>query len=154
MESKPKPASSLANTEALQVITRVTRKMNSLKEETIASNEAFEAPVTFDRILPQKKSVGCAFKQRRDNALRGGKLHFVDQRIVRNQCLSGGQKQRPAIARALLKQPRILIFDEATSSLDANTAGHFAATNSQLKGKATMLFIAHALPRTCRWTKW
>jgi len=61
--------------------------------------------------------------------------------------LSGGQKQRIAIARALLKQPRILIFDEATSSLDAPTAEHFAATVNQLKGKVTMLFIAHALPK-------
>ena len=61
--------------------------------------------------------------------------------------LSGGQKQRLAIARALLKQPKILVFDEATSSLDAQTAEHFAATINQLKGKVTMLFIAHALPK-------
>jgi subfamily B ATP-binding cassette protein HlyB/CyaB len=61
--------------------------------------------------------------------------------------LSGGQKQRIAIARALLKQPRILIFDEATSSLDQTTAEHFAATINQLKGKVTMLFITHALPK-------
>ena len=61
--------------------------------------------------------------------------------------LSGGQKQRLAIARALLKQPKILMFDEVTSSLDANTAEHFAATINQLKGKVTMLFIAHALPK-------
>jgi subfamily B ATP-binding cassette protein HlyB/CyaB len=61
--------------------------------------------------------------------------------------LSGGQKQRLAIARALLKQPKILLFDEATSSLDAQTAEHFAATINQLKGKVTMLFIAHALPK-------
>jgi subfamily B ATP-binding cassette protein HlyB/CyaB len=62
--------------------------------------------------------------------------------------LSGGQRQRIAIARALLKQPRILIFDEATSSLDANTAEHFAATINQLKGKVAMLFVTHALPRS------
>jgi ABC-type transport system involved in cytochrome bd biosynthesis fused ATPase/permease subunit len=61
--------------------------------------------------------------------------------------LSGGQKQRLAIARALLKQPRILIFDEATSSLDAATAEHFSATVNQLRGKVTMLFITHALPK-------
>jgi ATP-binding cassette, subfamily B, bacterial HlyB/CyaB len=61
--------------------------------------------------------------------------------------LSGGQKQRIAIARALLKQPKILVFDEATSSLDSATAEHFAATINQLKGKVTMLFIAHALPK-------
>ncbi len=62
--------------------------------------------------------------------------------------LSGGQKQRLAIARALLKQPKILIFDEATSSLDQETAEHFATTINQLKGKVTMLFITHALPRS------
>jgi len=61
--------------------------------------------------------------------------------------LSGGQKQRIAIARALLKQPKILLFDEATSSLDGQTSEHFAATVNQLRGKVTMLFIAHALPK-------
>jgi ATP-binding cassette, subfamily B, bacterial HlyB/CyaB len=61
--------------------------------------------------------------------------------------LSGGQKQRLAIARALIKNPKILIFDEATSSLDVATAEHFCATINQLKGKVTMLFITHALPK-------
>jgi ATP-binding cassette, subfamily B, bacterial HlyB/CyaB len=61
--------------------------------------------------------------------------------------LSGGQKQRVAIARALIKQPKILIFDEATSALDGPTAEHFAATVNGLKGRVTMLFIAHAIPR-------
>jgi subfamily B ATP-binding cassette protein HlyB/CyaB len=61
--------------------------------------------------------------------------------------LSGGQKQRLAIARAILKRPRILIFDEATASLDPATAEKFAQTVNKLKGAATILFIAHQLPR-------
>jgi ATP-binding cassette, subfamily B, bacterial HlyB/CyaB len=61
--------------------------------------------------------------------------------------LSGGQKQRIAIARALLKRPKILIFDEATSNLDVSTAEQLAQTINQLKGKATILFIAHIVPR-------
>jgi subfamily B ATP-binding cassette protein HlyB/CyaB len=60
--------------------------------------------------------------------------------------LSGGQKQRLAIARALLKRPKILIFDEATSNLDAGTAESLAKTVSNLKEKVTVLFIAHHVP--------
>ena len=60
--------------------------------------------------------------------------------------LSGGQKQRIAIARALLKKPTILIFDEATSSLDKETAESLARTINSLKGQATILFIAHQVP--------
>ena len=62
--------------------------------------------------------------------------------------LSGGQKQRIAIARALLRRPRILIFDEATASLDRETAEALGRTISRLRGKVTMLFIAHQLPDT------
>jgi ATP-binding cassette, subfamily B, bacterial HlyB/CyaB len=61
--------------------------------------------------------------------------------------LSGGQRQRIAIARALLKRPRTLIFDEATSGLDSRTAENLAGTINQLKGSATIFFIAHQVPR-------
>ena len=61
--------------------------------------------------------------------------------------LSGGQRQRIAIARALLKRPKILLFDEATSNLDAETSEKFAATVNKLKGRVTMVFIAHQLPK-------
>jgi len=61
--------------------------------------------------------------------------------------LSGGQRQRIAIARALLKRPKILIFDEAVSNLDQQTAEHFAKTINTLKGQVTMLFITHQIPK-------
>lgn len=61
--------------------------------------------------------------------------------------LSGGQKQRLAIARAVLKRPRILIFDEATSGLDQQTAERFAQTVNNLKGSSTILFVAHQVPK-------
>ena len=61
--------------------------------------------------------------------------------------LSGGQRQRIAIARALLKRPKILIFDEAVSNLDQQTAEHFAQTINRLKGKVTMIFITHQVPK-------
>jgi subfamily B ATP-binding cassette protein HlyB/CyaB len=64
--------------------------------------------------------------------------------------LSGGQRQRIAIARALLKRPKILVFDEAASSLDPQTAEHFGRTLSALRGNVTMLFIAHQLPRSLK----
>jgi subfamily B ATP-binding cassette protein HlyB/CyaB len=61
--------------------------------------------------------------------------------------LSGGQRQRLAIARALLKGPKVLIFDEATSGLDAATAEGLAKTINGLKGRVSTLFIAHHLPK-------
>ena len=64
--------------------------------------------------------------------------------------LSGGQKQRLAIARALLKRPQILVFDEATSQLDHATAESFAHTINRLKGRVTILYIAHQLPRSLK----
>ncbi|HYH44026.1 MAG TPA: peptidase domain-containing ABC transporter [Burkholderiales bacterium] len=61
--------------------------------------------------------------------------------------LSGGQRQRIAIARALLKGPQILVFDEAASGLDDATAEALARTINGLRGRVTIVFIAHQLPR-------
>ena len=59
--------------------------------------------------------------------------------------LSGGQKQRLAIARALLKRPKILIMDEATSNLDTITEQSIKRTIDRLHGEITCILIAHRL---------
>ncbi len=59
--------------------------------------------------------------------------------------ISGGQRQRIGIARALLIKPRVLILDEATSSLDINTEKDVTNYINLLYGKVTTIFIAHRL---------
>lgn len=68
----------------------------------------------------------------------------------RGASLSGGQRQRLAIARVLLRDPRILILDEATSNLDAQTEEIVQATLERLQGEKTILIIAHRLSTICR----
>ncbi len=93
------------------------------------------------------------------SACKFAEIHDVIERLPqgyqteigeRGVGLSGGQKQRLAIARALIKRPKVLVFDESTSNLDANTAAQFAKTVSTLLGKITLVFITHQLPATLK----
>ena len=59
--------------------------------------------------------------------------------------LSGGEKQRVAIARVILKNPKILVFDEATSSLDSQSEQHILAAMHEVAQDHTTLVIAHRL---------
>jgi ABC-type multidrug transport system fused ATPase/permease subunit len=89
----------------------------------------------------------------RDAALRAGADEFIealpkgyDTRVgERGYTLSGGQRQRIAIARALLKDSRILILDDATSSVDASTEGRITRALNELTADRTTFIIAHRL---------
>ena len=59
--------------------------------------------------------------------------------------LSGGEKQRIAIARTILKRPKILVFDEATSALDSVTESKILTSLDEVSADITTLTIAHRL---------
>lgn len=59
--------------------------------------------------------------------------------------LSGGEKQRLAIARAILKKPRLFIFDEATASVDTQTEAALIANINKISQTTSTLIISHRL---------
>ncbi|MFH2058495.1 MAG: ABC transporter ATP-binding protein [Pseudomonadota bacterium] len=67
---------------------------------------------------------------------------YIGERGIK---LSGGQQQRVSIARALYNQPEIMIFDEATSSLDSKSEKSILKTIYSFKGRQTLFIIAHRL---------
>jgi ATP-binding cassette, subfamily B, beta-glucan exporter len=116
----------------------------------------FQETLLFNRSVADNLRVGkpdATAAQIRDAALRAQALEFIERNPEgfearvgeRGRLLSGGERQRLAVARALLKDPPILILDEATSSLDPLTEQRLnMALDEVMKGRTTFV-IAHRL---------
>ncbi len=116
----------------------------------------FQEPLLFNRSIAENLRVGkpdATDEEMRLAAGRAQALDFIDRGEKkfdthageRGRMLSGGERQRLSIARALLKDPPILILDEATSALDAVTEAKVnAALDEVMRGRTTFV-IAHRL---------
>jgi ATP-binding cassette, subfamily B, bacterial len=116
-----------------------------------------QEPFLFSRTIRENISYGVGRKvsdEEVEAAARAAAIHdvilgFPDgyKTLVgeRGVTLSGGQKQRVAIARTLLKDPRILIFDDATSSVDTETEGQIREALQRLMQSRTTFVIAHRI---------
>jgi subfamily B ATP-binding cassette protein MsbA len=113
---------------------------NFLFDGTIADNIAFARPhATRDEIIAASRVAHC------EEFILGfaeGYDTIVGERGVK---LSGGQRQRVAIARAILAEPKILILDEATSSLDSESEAMIQDGLQTLRRGRTTFVIAHRL---------
>ena len=116
----------------------------------------FQEALLFNRSLAENLRVGkpdATDAELREAARRAQAIEFIERSDSkfdtnageRGRMLSGGERQRLSIARALLKNPPILILDEATSALDAVTEAKVnAALDEVMKGRTTFV-IAHRL---------
>ncbi|MBZ9768668.1 ABC transporter ATP-binding protein/permease [Mesorhizobium sp. CA6] len=109
-----------------------------LLHDTIAANLRLAAPEASDEELwaALRNAHAADFVERLDSRLDT----VVGDRGVR---LSGGERQRIALARALLRKPSLLILDEATSALDWQNQSLIAQSIEALRGRMTILTIAH-----------
>jgi len=113
-----------------------------LFDDTVRANIAFGVEPEKVDMERYRAAVRMAQADRFIDQLPEKDLTVVGEEGVR---LSGGQRQRIAIARALYHQPQLLVFDEATSALDNETEKALIDALKALKGKITILMIAHRL---------
>jgi ABC-type multidrug transport system fused ATPase/permease subunit len=111
-----------------------------LLDDTIKSNIAFGVP---DEKIDDKKIFDAVRKARLSSFFENINLRINNKIGEFGEKVSGGQKQRIGIARAFYNDPKIIILDESTSSLDIETEKQIINEISLLKGKRTILIISH-----------
>lgn len=119
----------------------------------------FQNPHLFNATLEENIRMGC-WGASSEDVRRAARLARADDFIERlkdgyattvhraGACFSGGQVQRIAIARALVGKPRILLLDEATGNLDAQTEEAIWTTLSETSVDCTRVFVTHRLSTT------
>lgn len=121
-------------------------RVGVVSQESILFNDSIRGNIAFGR-------KGASFEEIQDAAKSANAHEFILQQDKgyetsigdRGNKLSGGQKQRIAIARAILKNPEILILDEATSALDTDSEKQVQEALEGLMKNRTSLVIAHRL---------
>lgn len=113
-----------------------------LCDDTIRANVAFGVPEREIDDAAVWRALKSAQLDTFVDELPEGLETFVGERGVR---LSGGQRQRIGIARALYRDPQVLVLDEATSALDVETEKEVMAAVNSLHGAKTLIIVAHRL---------
>ncbi len=120
--------------------------MGIVTQDTFLFNDTVRNNIAYGVAdMPQEKIVEAAQMANAHEFIKDLQHGYDTQVGNRGVMLSGGQKQRIAIARALLKNPQILIFDEATSALDTESEHLVQEAIDRLMADRTVLVIAHRL---------
>ena len=122
------------------------KEISIVSQETILFNGSIRNNIAYGKIEASDKDVISAAKQANAHNFIIGQRDGYDTQVgERGVKLSGGERQRIAIARAIIRDPRILILDEATSSLDTESEILVQQALERLMQGRTTFVIAHRL---------
>jgi len=150
---EPTSGQILVNGQPIEHFTQesVRRHIGMVMQEVALFNDTVETNLQLANPTATKTQVRSAAKQAHADVfittLPKKYATLVGERGVK---LSGGERQRIAIARAILKNPDLIILDEATSALDSESERHVQAGLGELMTKRTAVIIAHRLSTVMR----